>query len=377
MKKLFITSSFLLVLVLIFFVAYNVAFKKDDKTQEKNASGQSEKSSENSGGQIDSRIKPITDEPVVGIFLDRKNEKINFYSAVNGRAWQVDLLGEKKKSLSDSDLVGLEDVIWSSSGQQVISVFKRGDQQKSFSVYDYQQDKSAQLGRGMETVAWDNSGAKIIYKYFEESTGNKNISIANPDGSDWKKIADTEIQEVAIDPIPQTSLVSFWNEGKHQDKTGLFTVGINGGEVWNIFSERFGADYKWAPNGEKAVVSYLKDQNSNGMTTGLIDIKGSYTDLGVPTLVSKMEWSLDNKYIYYALPAIPENVTMPDDYKANKFKTTDTFWKINTQNGEKIRLIGLEEINGAYDASGLFLSPSEDALFFVNRVDEKIYRLDL
>lgn len=370
MRKLFIISSSFLVVAMIFLVAYNVAFKKESTVKEDVA---------NMVADIKfpakTAIKPITDEAATGIYLDKENEKIVFYSAVNGKVWQIDFDGEKKKGVSNEELVGLENALWSPDGKKVISIFKYDDQNKNFFFYNYDDKKGAKLNGGVDAISWDNSGNKIIYKYFNADSGEKSINVSNPDGTGWKKIADTDFRDVFVAPIPQTSLISFWNKGKVQEETNLSTVGINGGEVKKIFSGKTGADYKWSANGAKAIVSYVKDASKGIMTTGLININGAYTELGIPTLVSKMEWSLDNKHIYYALPAIPAGATMPDDYKAGKFKSTDTFWKINTETGEKERLIDLENINGAYDASQMFLAPSENTLFFVNRNDGLLYKL--
>jgi len=374
MKKLFIISSSLLVLFLIFLLAYNIAFRKSPEAKTNSiVSGESE---DEQNSSIYGKIKPVVDESVIGFFLDKKNEELFFYSSLDGKAWRTDLEGERRRNFSSEESIGLMDALWSPGGGKAIAVFSQGGWHKNFFLHEEGGTKITKLGAGTDTVAWDNLGAKIIYKYFDEDTKAQSINIANPDGSDWKKIADTRFTDVAIAPIPKTSLVSFWNKGKAQEPTELSVVGMNGGEAKIIFSGKTGVDYEWSPNGERAIVSHLKEQGNGSMTTGLIDINGSYVELGIPTMASKMEWSLDSKHVYYALPSIPDGAVMPDDYDSGKFKSTDTFWKINTQSGEKTRLIDLAEIKGAYDAGSLTLSPSEDALYFVNKVDGKIYTLD-
>lgn len=114
------------------------------------------------------------------------------------------------------------------------------------------------------------------------------------------------------------------------------------------------------------------------MTLGLISMNGSYQELGIPTIASKCVWSQDGKTVYYALPGgIPDGSVMPNDYQENKFNTTDTFWKINVITGEKERVIEAGEIKEKYDSSNMFLSATEDAIYFVNRTDQKLYRIQL
>jgi hypothetical protein len=68
---------------------------------------------------------------------------------------------------------------------------------------------------------------------------------------------------------------------------------------------------------------------------------------------------------------------MPNDYYSNKFQTADTFWKVNVLTGEKTRLIDLNKISAKIDAKNIFLNPDESLLFFVNRIDGKLYQISL
>jgi hypothetical protein len=98
----------------------------------------------------------------------------------------------------------------------------------------------------------------------------------------------------------------------------------------------------------------------------------------LPTFVSKCAWSKNNTFIFCALPgAISEKNVLPNDYLDNSFTTNDTFWKVNLKTGEKTRVIPLEELKTTYDATKLFLSHSESYLFFINRIDDKLYRIKL
>ena len=100
--------------------------------------------------------------------------------------------------------------------------------------------------------------------------------------------------------------------------------------------------------------------------------------MDVATFVSKSAWSKDNKSMYYALPdTMPANMILPNDYQDKKFNTKDSFWKFNTITGEKSKLIGADKMLIDIDATKLFLNADESMLFFVNRTDDKLYRIDL
>ena len=153
-------------------------------------------------------------------------------------------------------------------------------------------------------------------------------------------------------------------------------IGAIGGQTQVIFKGRYGGDYLWSPDGTQALVSSLGDENSKMPTLGLITINSEYHDLNIPTIVSKCVWSSDGKTIYYALPGgIPDSVIMPNDYQNGKFTTEDTFWKMDIATGQKERLVSANEISGKYDSSNLFLSATNSALYFVNKIDGKLYRI--
>lgn len=367
MKNFFIVSASLLLISAIFLLAYNIAFKKSEIEKSGSENKKERVFSELKKGKIYS----VTEEKVVGkAFLDRKNEKISYYSAESGDVFEIDLDGRNKRSFSVQEATGLREVEWSLGGDKALLNMTYG-----YRYFDFTTKKNIQLKSGVDTVAWNNDGTRIFYKYFEQGENQRSINVSDPDGGNWKKLSDIGFRDVMIAPVPQTSMVSFWNKGRAGQNSEFFMVGAEGGEAKKIFSGKNGADFKWSPNGKKAFVSHLKEQG--GLTTALIDTEGFYEELGIPTISSKIVWSLDSRYIFYALPSYASDALMPDDYKSGKIKTTDTFWKINTENGEKTRLIKLEDIGGEYDADELFLSPSENLMFFTNRKDGKIYRLEL
>lgn len=380
MKKVLIISLVLLGITLFFLGVYNFVFKKSTpSSSEPIVQTDPEKNEQEKIIQKKSeKIMPVSKQPVIGKpIFDKKNETITYYSAKDGTVWSVQADGSKESQIADTELAGLKNVFWANGGEKVITEFKKGNN-SSFYFYNHKEKKGFPLKDGLDTIAWDSAGTKIFYKYYEASSNKRTLNISNPDGSEWQNLTELIDRDISIAQIPSTSLLSFWNAPKAQDKTYFKSVNMTGGEPTLILSNRFGADYLWAPNGKQALVSSLANSESKMVTLGLVTSEGSYTELNIPTLVSKCVWSFDSKMIYYALPGgIPTNSIMPDDYQNNKFTTEDTFWKINIETGKKERIIETSEITGEYDSSKLFLSANQGYLYFVNRIDEKIYLIRL
>lgn len=382
MKKVFILSSIFLSVVLLLWGVYNLAFKKNEKSDNPGQTGKQnfaqQKTEASLNNKNNQKLTAVSKNAVVGAVADKKSEKILYYSALDGTVWQVDSDGLNSKQISDVKLSGLVSASWSPDKSKVLTVLNKGGK-NTFFYYDNVKKSGVQLKNGLDNVVWDSLGEKIVYKYYDEKSKKRSLNIANPDGSNWQELVqNVSFRSVSIAAVPSTSVVSFWNSPSANEESKLQVFSIAGGEVRNILSGKFGGDYLWSPDGSQALVSSLINKENKSMTLGLVDLQGNYRDLNIPTITSKCAWSVDGKTVYYALPGgIPTGSIMPDDYQNKKFTTNDTFWKINITTGSKQRILELSDIKEAYDIFSPFLSSTEDSLFFTNRVDGKLYRISL
>jgi hypothetical protein len=301
---------------------------------------------------------------------------IKYYSKTTGKTYEVGVDGSNRRATSETGLPGLTNVTWSPDGTRVISMFSRGTDQTQFFYYNYTTGIGLPLKNNLDTVVWQNDN-KIFYKYYNPGTKERSLNVSDPDGTNWSKIADLPYKDVSIAPIPKTGLVSFWNKPNSNVETNFQTASILTPTPKTIFRGRTGADYRWSLDGNKALVSHTTD--TGGIALAVINSQGGeYKNLEAPTVVSKTIWSKDNKTVYFALPgSVPAGSVMPDDYLNGKFNTTDTFWRVDVTTGKKDRIVSLDKINGQFDATDLFLNTDESMLFFINRSDQKLYRINL
>lgn len=386
-KKIFIISSVFLLVALFFLGIYKLAFKTDSENiiagkaeeylESKSKSSGKETKKETSSKNNNQKIYAVSEESAIGPALTQEN-RIKYYSQSNGNTIEISSDGQERKIISSANLSDLKGIFWSPSREKVISYFNK-DGNASFYLYDFSKKESKQLPVGTDSVSWINNGSQIVYKFYDSKTKNRSISIADPDGSNWKKLSDINYKNVNLAQIPKSSMIAFWNSPNSLESTSLKTIPISGGEAKEIFSGKFGADYLWSPTGEKALVSSVDSKGGSKISLGSINKNGGeYIDFGIPTFVSKSVWTKDGKNIYYALPIFSKDSAMlPDEYANKKISSQDTFWKMDLITGEKERIVELDQIKGNFDAENLFLSSDESALFFVNRFDGKLYRIDL
>jgi hypothetical protein len=380
-KKTFFISSLLLALTLLLWGVYYLSFKKPtDKTAEiQKKSGDEIKNAPLAPKETkSSKIFPISQEPVLSPTFLSDTHVIRYYAKKDGKAYQIDSDGNGKKVLSEKELPGFTGAYWSPDKTKVLTKFSKGDGQSQFFYYNYDISKGIPLKSNIDFVTWQNNN-KIFYKYFDPSSKKRSLNLSNPDGTSWEKIADIDLKNIIISAVPQSGLVSFWPVPDAYSETSLQTASVVGQASRVLFKGKFGADYLWNDNGTKVLVSHSDAQGGTKIRLAVInDQGGEYKSLDIPTLVSKSVWSKDNKTVFYALPgSVPENAILPNDYSAGKFNTADTFWKVDTETGEKDRIVPLDKIADEFDANNLFFNYDESMLFFINRIDGKLYRIDL
>lgn len=372
-KKIFIISSILLLVIMVFFGIYVIAFKPRDvrktmddveKVEEKNITD-----------ILSEKIDNITSDRVVGYTMGPNKDTIRYVDAVDGRVWTMTLRGTNREILTQETSGVPVSVRWSRDGESAILKYADG----KIRVKNFTNNVVSDLRSGMDDVIWAQTTGKILYKYYDEKSKERSLNISDENGTNWKKIADLQFRYVSFEQIPASIFALYWPQGSADISTELYSVNTinadDGGR--KIFEGLKGADFLASPRGDKILVSSLKKDGA--MTLGVLDISGgNYIDLQVPTMTSKTVWSQNGQYVYYAQPIdVPENAKMPDDYSKGLVKTHDTFYRLEIATGKKERIVELDEIKEKLDATDLRLAPSEDVLFFVNRIDGLLYRINL
>lgn len=386
MKTFFIISTAALVLILLFLGIYNYSFRSDSPIVEEEVP---EKTDIIIGdGPLDiggvgssEKIFAVSEKNVTSPVLSNDKTKLMYHSMLDGSVFSYFLDGGAEKLALKRDINGLIEAIWSPNSKKEILRIKN-DGKIVFRFYDYESGNSVDMKDGVDNIYWVNLGNKIVYKYFNAETAERSINIADPDGKNWKKIGTTQFRNISIALIPGTAQVSIWNYPNAFEETSLKSINTISEESKDIFSGAFGADYLWSPDGKRVLMSSAETKGGSKVSLSVMGSNGGeLQNLKIPTLASKCVWARDGKTLYYAIPgALGENAVMPNDYQEGKFKTKDTFWKTDLSTGKKERIIELEKLEkagGNFDAYSLLLSPEEDVLFFINKIDQKLYGINL
>ncbi len=380
MKTFFYISLSLFILTLIFFGVYHFAYRNnplDPKAGNTSDMASSDTSFTNNSlpSEPISKIETVINEKNIG--ATTLNENGLAYFSTEGRSLKKLSLESHESSIIIDNLPGTPvEAVWANNKNRALVLLESNGLR--WHLVTLATREVLPLKENLKYPSFSNLGDKIFYQYTTES-GTASVNVSNPDGSDWKELVALPIRNVFTTPIPKSSDVSFWDRPNGLEKSFFRAASFSGTNMRTLLSDHFGGDYLWSPDGEKVLVSFLKEKGTSQISLATINKNGGeLTPLLIPTLVSKAIWSADAKTIYFALPgSLPENIVLPNDYFSKKLLTTDTFWKLDFETGKRERLIEGNDIGVPFDSTSFFLSQKGDILYFLNRRDGKTYQISL
>ena len=381
MRKLFLSSLALFLLVIIFLLAYNFAFKNNPSEPKVTSETKEEVTSqeEGFGKEKNPVIATTVSNPVNEAVLAATTGSGNslYYYSEDDQSFKKATLEGKDKTVLMSNLPGKPlRIIWSNKRDAAL-VLIEGTPNPRWYTATFPTKSLVPLKSEITKVTWGYPGDKIYYLFKNPSNKELSLNRSNADGSDWKEITKVGTKDLFLGTIPQSSRISFWNKPNSLEETLFEAIDTDGNNRTKLLSGRFGGDYLWSPNGERVVVSAALQKNGPLILAVMNKNGGELQSLNIPTLISKVVWSNDSSKLFYALPGGLDEALLPNDYFEKNLASQDTFWQIDLGTGKSSRLLELSDIGQSFDSTDLSLSTDEHSLFFTDRSSKKIYRIDL
>ncbi len=182
---------------------------------------------------------------------------------------------------------------------------------------------------------------------------------------------------------PFTEWLSFWPSSKmitlNTKPSGIvpgymYAINPNKKDLNRVLAGINGLTTLTSPNGKLILYS------NNNLRLSVYHIDTKEADLlGVNTLSEKCIWNKTSDILYCAIPKNTNQGLYPDSWYKGKISFSDEIWKIDLSTNsttkiiDPINIIGGEEIDGIK----LALDDNENYLFFINKKDSYLWKLDL
>lgn len=323
------------------------------------------------GEQGIKRLLPITQESVLGASINEENGKILYFS-LNGEINSINFDGTEKTKIGVMTTDGIGDVSVSKNGKNILAKITSQPGVSKYIVYNIKKNSLKSLPERTVAASFDPSGENIAIAL--DKTLSK-ISTINIESGETTEITIARIPDIVID-WHGTDVVAIKTKPSGLAFGLLYNLDLKTKEISRILGNINGLTSLFSPSSKRALISQTSSDTGKELSLSVINMeKNTKQSIGLFTLPEKCAWFNDDRTIICAsINAENEGkYVMPDDYYKGKIKfSSEDIVRINLDTGQKQNMI-----NGVFDAQNLFLSKDEAYLYFINRVDGRLYRLTL
>ena len=315
----------------------------------------------------------VAHNEVLSYFVDGQNNAI----VVQPDGQIIKITRGEASALSSSAISNLMKAEFSYDGKRILAAFGPRSNPE-YSVFNVETKSWKPLASGIKSAAWSPTNYRIAYF--------RNAALSTLD-TESAKAAPQEIMKIRMEDADV-----FWlspNQLLLEDKPSA----IYAGSVWSVnisnktmapFAEgQLGLYSSWDQKAGLGIV-FRTDLSRRGGRLGLLDAAGNaLSDIAFLTLPSKCAFAAGQgaatstagqKILYCALPRDQEELgikTLPDEYIKRSFFTQDNFYQISLADGSIKEVLSGQLVDG--EKLGVF----GKNLFFVNRLDKKLYAISL
>jgi hypothetical protein len=218
------------------------------------------------------------------------------------------------------------------------------------------------------SVSPDNS--KLFYLF---NTGNTAVgTILDPLTNKKSQIFDSSFTEWTSF-WPNKNIITLTTKPSANVLGYIYTVDVNKKDLTKVLGGINGLTTLTSPNGKLV----LYGNNNLNLSVYNINTREVNT-LGIKTLPEKCVWNKTSDGIYCAVPKFIDAKEYPDSWYMGETSFSDKIWTINITNEKTIIISDMTSNIGTenMDAIKLALDEAENYLFFVNKKDSYLWKLD-
>lgn len=330
----------------------------------------------------------VAQNPVTDFYIDASNNTV----IVEPTGKIVRLSRNKSEVLNETAIADLATTAFSSDGKKILASFgDRSDPQSS--IFNIDRKAWQPLSAGLKEIVWAPSGYSVAY--LKESAGQSifyTLDTASIKAAP-KEIFRTFLQDIILE-WPYAKKIIFQSRSNAQIGGNLFELDVDKKTVAPIFIGKTGLRDIWDKDANSGLVFYdgslgLVNRDKNTLTrfsfsslpskcafnTEVFVASSTPAATSTKKTIKTTEQKTVSHFLFCAAPQNPEftQSRLPDDYEKGIVFSADNFVKINSATG------GTETVfnDPSQKLDATILKVFNKTLFFVNRLDQKLYAISL
>lgn len=318
------------------------------------------------------RLIQITDEPVIGIALDAKQQKVLYYKKRDGHLLANSFTGGAQETVSNLTILNIIEVLWSPNQRKAVILYQDGEALKKFITEATSTPKVAFLPEAAVSPAWAPD-AKTLF-WLQRQNQNYTLVSSGPDGKNQKSRGFTtpipDLQLHLLTPellalIPKT--VSFF-------ETPLFILNLRTLSQ-NTAAVNFGMTALGDSDAAAQFIAYSPSSRIGTLRDlHTLDVKtGKDTAWPIKTIAEKCVFGQGASALFCAVPRLLPDKDLPEAWFQGKVSFSDTIVRMNLGTGRAEQIFD----EGDYDATNLVVSDDGKRVFFIDKKTGFLYGLFL
>ncbi len=310
----------------------------------------------------------IIKEPVIGPALTKDESKILYYKRAGGNLFRAGLDGQGEENISNLTVVGIIDVEWSYDRERTIVSYIEDGALKRF-IQTVATATTAFLPQNISAPQFSPDATNRI-AYTERTSSGSRLVVADSRGKNPKTVYSNQVPDFRAS-WDEPSTITLVTPPTYAVRSLSVLVPIGKNPL--SFVSAAGLGVLLNIKGTVFAVSAV-DKNGRIMPLRFANRKGeTVAQTNVAALLEKCVWDGAEESLYCAVPT-NAGAALPDDWHKGKIQFSDRFVKIDSRTGNTL---GLGADVSFIDAIDLFADTKNQYLFFVNKIDSTLWRLEL
>lgn len=317
------------------------------------------------------RLKQIVTKDILAPTIAADGKQIYYLDRSNGHIMSSDLDGNDERNLTNLTILETFDGVWSPAKNRVVIFYHENGVVKKFVAATATTTPSYFLPQGATAASWSPDGKRIAYLL--RSGEETRVVIAEQNNRNTQVVHRTPIPDFTISWAAKNSILLV-SRPSGLAPSLIMSLDPATQRVEPLLAGRRGMVILPAPDGGGFAFS---QSSPNGAAEGLWRYKfrgAEENRLDTHTIAEKCAFTPDTKKIFCGQPKGLILSPSPDEWYKGAVSFSDTIVSIDFQTS---RTETLMESGADVDMISPFVSPDGRYLFFQNKKDGTLWRLDI